>query len=110
MRLLRLKTVLVATDLEPSSDAAVESATRLADVAGAKLHLAYVSAERGGKADSGAPEAESAMTAFRERLEWSGSNRRIHLRSGDPASTISQLADEIRADVIVMGRHQRTAA
>ena len=31
MRLLRLKTVLAATDLEPSSDSAVESATRLAD-------------------------------------------------------------------------------
>lgn len=110
MRLLRLNTILAATDLEPSSDSAVKSAIRLADAAGAELHLAYVSPDRPGRATSGgAPEAESAMTAFRKRIGWSGDNRRVHIRSGDPASTLAALSDEIGADVIVIGRHrQRT--
>ena len=112
MRLLRLKTVLAATDLEASSDSAVESALRLADAAGAKLHLAYVSPNRPGSATSdGDPEAESAMAAFRKRTGWSGDNRRVHIRSGDPASTLAELSDEIHADVIVIGRHrQRTVS
>ena len=111
MRLLRLRTVLAATDLEPSSDSAVESAIRLADAAGAKLHMAYVAPDQSGRSASrGNPEAESAMTAFRERIGWSGKNRQIHITSGDPAPTISRLSDEIGADVIVIGRHrQRTA-
>jgi universal stress protein E len=110
VRLLRLKTVLAATDLEPSSDSAVESAMRLADGAGAELHLAYVSSNRAGRATSGSiPDADSAMTAFRERIGWSGDNRRVHIRSGDPAPTLAALSDEISADVIVIGRHrQRT--
>jgi len=108
MRLLRLKTVLAATDLEPSSDSAVESAIRLADAAGAKLHLVYVSPDRAG-GDSPSQETESAMTVFRERVGWSGDNRRVHVSSGDPGSTISQLSDEIKADVVVIGRHRQRA-
>src|SRR3712207_8561125 len=38
VRLLTLRTVLVATDLEPSSDAALDSAHRLAASADATLH------------------------------------------------------------------------
>ncbi|HJP85710.1 MAG TPA: universal stress protein [Gemmatimonadaceae bacterium] len=108
MRLLRLKTVLAATDLEPSSDSAVESAIRLADAAGAKLHLVYVSPDRPG-VDSPSQETESAMTVFRERVGWSGDNRRVHVSTGDPGSTISRLSDEIKADVVVIGRHRQRA-
>jgi universal stress protein E len=109
VRLLRLKTVLAATDLEPSSDAAVENAIRLADAAGAKLHVVYVSPDRPRKVDSGISNAESAMTAFRERVGWSANSGRVHVKSGDPASTLSRLSDEISADVIVMGRHRQRA-
>ena len=108
MRLLRLKVVLAATDLEPSSDSAVESAVRLAHAAGAELHIAYVSPNRTGGGDSGRDrEAPPAMAVFRERVGLSGGKHRIHLRSGDPAPTLSKLIDEIGADVIVIGRHRQ---
>ena len=85
MRLLRLRTVLAGTDLEPSSDSAIESAIRLADAAGADVHIAYVSPDppRGGS-PAHSPEAGSAVTTFRERLGLSGGNARFHVRSGDP--------------------------
>ena len=111
MRLLRLKTVLVGTDLEPSSDSAVESAMRLARAAVAEVHIAYVSPGRPRSAEqANTPEAGSAMTSFRERFGLSGSNPRVHVRSGDPATTLSDLADEISADVIVVGRHRPRSA
>ena len=111
MRLLRLKKVLAATDLDPSSDSAVESAMRLADAAGAELHIAYVSPDSGRNGDPAASsEAAPAMLGFRERLGLTGGRHRVHVRSGDPASTLSQLGDEIGADVIVIGRHRQRDA
>ena len=111
MRLLRLKTVLAATDLEPSSDPAVESAMRLADAAGAELHIAYVSPASARSGDPGASsEAAPAMLGFRERLGLTGSKHRVHVRSGDTAPTLSQIVDEIGADVIVVGHHPRRGA
>ena len=90
MRLLRLKTVLAATDLDPSSDSAVESAIRLSDAAGAKLHIGYVSPDSGRSDDpAGSPDAAPAMLGFRERLGLTGRKDRVHVRSGDPASTLS---------------------
>ena len=111
MRLLRLKTVLAGTDLEPSSDSAVKSAMRLADAAGAEVHIAYVSPDPSHSGErSQIPEEGSAMSSFRERLGLSGSNPRVHIKSGDPATTLSALADEISADVIVIGRHRQRSA
>jgi nucleotide-binding universal stress UspA family protein len=50
------------------------------------------------------------MTSFRERIGLSGSNSRVHVKTGDPASTLSELADDISADVIVIGRHRERGA
>jgi len=111
VRLLRLRTVLAGTDLEPSSDSAVESAIRLGDAAGAEVHIAYVSPDppRSGS-PAHAPEAGSVVTTFRERLGLSGRNARFHVKSGDPATALSDLMDEISADVIVIGRHRQRRA
>jgi len=46
MRLRKLETILVATDLTEASAGAIVTATRLADAAGATLHVAHV-AEQG---------------------------------------------------------------
>ena len=106
MRLLKLETVLVATDLEPSSDSALVSAARLADAAGAKLHVAHVSPDptAEGHADSSA-EAER-MEAAIERAGLSGRKHRVHLLSGSIAPALAAASDEVGADVIVIGRHR----
>jgi nucleotide-binding universal stress UspA family protein len=105
--LLRLRTVLAGTDLEPSSDSAVESAIRLARAAGAEVHIAYVSPDGARSGDPArASDAGFATNTFRERLGLQGSNARFHVKSGDPATALSNLVDEISADVIVIGRHR----
>jgi universal stress protein E len=107
VRLLRLRIVLAATDLEPSSDCAVESAIRLAQAAGADLHIAYISPDRARAGDSSRTSSgTSAMTTFRERVGLSGSNHRVHVKSGDPVTALSELADELTADAIVIGRRR----
>jgi len=113
MRLLRMRTCVVATDLDTSSDAALESAARLAAATGAAVHVIHVVA---------APDAELTRTGRSERheqdvqraLQRAGLDRddvRVHLIPGDPRTTIGPLASSLGADVIVMGRRgPRTAA
>lgn len=106
MRLLRLRTVLVATDLEVLSDAALDSAARLAETTGATLHVIHVIAEaadglvRTGKS----PERERDVRSALDRAGVTG-DPRIHVVAGDPRTTVGPLADALGADVIVMGRH-----
>jgi nucleotide-binding universal stress UspA family protein len=105
VRLLKLETVLAATDLEPSSDSALVSAARLADAAGAKLHVAHVSPQ--GNADSSA--GQERMAAAIERAGVSGRKHRVHLLSGSIAPALVAASDEVGADVIVLGRHRAGA-
>ena len=58
MRLLTLETILVATDLTETSDAAVETAMRLADAAGARLHVAHVASAKDEPITEAGPRAE----------------------------------------------------
>lgn len=110
MRLLKLKAVLAATDLDPSSDPAVVTAARLAEAAGAVLHVAHViTSERTNTGDSASsPESPSQMemNATLHRAGLSGKNPNVHIESGAPAKALSSLSDRIRADVIVIGRHR----
>jgi nucleotide-binding universal stress UspA family protein len=102
MRLLTLKSVLVATDLDESSPSTLRTAVRLAALAGAKLHLVHV-ADRPVPGDEGrlrelfhgtapdAPRPESAQV--------------VH---GVPAQrAIVDRAARVDADVVILGPHRR---
>jgi nucleotide-binding universal stress UspA family protein len=108
MRPLTLRTVLVATDLDRSSDAALGSAHRLAKAAGAALHVVHAMVPaRGG--DANAPprdESADAVRAVLRRASVPGDNAKIHLIPGPPADTIRSLADRMAADVVVVGPHR----
>jgi universal stress protein E len=101
MRLLTLKTILVATDLDRPSQAALRSAARLSHLAGAHLHLLHVSEHphAGDEArlrahfESAAPDAERPETA--------------RVISGSPAEEIVEHAARLDADVVIMGPHRR---
>lgn len=111
MRLLRLRTVLVATDLDASSDAALDSAARLAAATGATLHVVHVVAEpdaslvRAGTSPAREQDVRRAM----DRARVQPGDLRIHVIPGDPRTTIGPVADALSADVIVMGRHPEEA-
>src|SRR5690242_1329518 len=108
MRLLKLETILVATDLTETSAAAIVTATRLADAAGATLHVAHAApeeAEQSGAAGRGA-EYEQQME---KAIDPTGKTPpRRHLLFGEPARAIASLAGKIKADVVVLGRRAAT--
>jgi nucleotide-binding universal stress UspA family protein len=91
---LKLETVLATTDLEPTSDAALQTAAALAESAGATLHVAHVSPSA---------SADDVAVALR-RARLAGIDHRIHVATGEPAEVLSALSELVAADVIVMGR------
>lgn len=97
MRLLTLKTVLVATDLEATSLAALESARSLAEASGADLHVVHVASS-----DDAGPALERAL----ETAGITPDSASVHLVAGDPASEIGRLADKLEADALVLGAHR----
>jgi len=107
MRLLRLRTVLAATDLGGMSDAALDSAARLAAATGATLHVVHVVTEpeeslvRVGTS----PRREQDVRSALHRAH--ADDARIHIIPGDPRSTIGPVGESVNADVIVMGRRSK---
>lgn len=100
MRLLSLGTVLVATDLEPSSDAAVSSACALARIAGAALTVLNAAPIAGGEGGEGAMEAALGRAGVRR------SDVTVEYAVGTPVPAIQAAADRVSADVIVLGPHR----
>src|SRR3954468_22293141 len=97
MRPFVLKTILVATDLDASSLAAVAAGRAIADAADAELHVVHV-------ATSGAPDAP-AVHHLLERAGLGSNEASVHALAGDPTLAIGRLADALSADVIVLGPH-----
>jgi nucleotide-binding universal stress UspA family protein len=104
MRLLTLRSVLVATDLTEASRPAIETAARVAALAEAELHLVHVAG----------PPRSDARVRMREDL------RRLapeapeaaseHVGVGEPAEEIVRYAAEVHADVVILGPHRRGTA
>lgn len=103
MWLLRLRSVLVATALDPTSRPALLAGARLAPLAGAELHLLHAadSAIAGG---AGRLEEELRLASAEARASS------VCVSSGDPATAILERADRVAADVIVVGPHRRSEA
>lgn len=114
--------ILVAIDFSETSLRALKVAREIANKQrGAELHLATVLAPfRGrlgiGPASNESLEAMAAIERASEELEKlcgeaeSGIEARVlgHVRVGDPAREIVQLASDIAADLVVVGTHGRT--
>jgi nucleotide-binding universal stress UspA family protein len=108
MRPLTLRIVLVATDLDRSSDAALDTAHRLAQAAGAALHVIHVltPARAGDASAKSRDDRGDAVRAVLRRASVPDDDAKIHLIPGSPNDTIRSLADRMTADVIVMGPHR----
>jgi nucleotide-binding universal stress UspA family protein len=111
MRLLNLKSILVATELEDAALPAVIAASRLADAAGASLHV--VSVATSGNQHSGddpdMPESKEALAAILERA-GAPEKSKSYLLNGDAAFEISALARRVHADAVVLGPHRERKA
>jgi nucleotide-binding universal stress UspA family protein len=110
MRLLHLKTVLVADDLVATSEAALRTAAALRDGSGATLHIAHVAPPTTPMAAKGGVRAEFIQSIEDNALR-AGVGRAYtpHVLAGSVPEAIGALADRISADVIVTGRRSRAA-
>jgi nucleotide-binding universal stress UspA family protein len=111
MLLLAARTILVASDLAPTSDAAVRAAVDLSRASGAALHAVHVAAlddllrEGGGVLDYSGDLRETLRQAGAQNGEGE-----IHSAAGDAALAIARIANTINADVIVLGRRRAGTA
>jgi nucleotide-binding universal stress UspA family protein len=108
---LRLRNIVVATELEHAALPAVIAASRLAAAAGASLHVVSVatSQKQNPPDDSGVQESEDALAAILERA-GAPEKSRTYLLDGDAAFAIGSLARRVQADAIVLGPHRERHA
>jgi nucleotide-binding universal stress UspA family protein len=108
---IRLNRVLLATNFRPSSAAATQLANSVANHVGAELHAVYVIGDYYEQISAVFPEGGlAALTRLRthvqERLaQLSGAfpKATTHIAEGRPYQEIVKLANEIEADLIVIG-------
>ena len=109
---IRVNRVLLATNFRPSSAAATQLATGIANHHGAELHAVYVIGDYFEQISVMFPEGGlAALTRFRSHVEermgnlarTSGSTAATHIVEGRPYQEIVKLASQIEADLIVLG-------
>jgi nucleotide-binding universal stress UspA family protein len=118
-----LNRILLATDGSAGAECAARTAIRLADATGCELHLVYVERLPGGSANVpiSARHIEGELQERAEReglgrlLDLDGRLRTVggvvagaHLRMGEVAKEVGALAEELEADLIVVGRRGRS--
>jgi len=103
--------VLLATDLSATSEPALRCATALARRFNADLYLLHVVPAPSGASpatDAAAQEAAVAMRRLRQQvLAAQDKFATTAILTGDPIARILQKAEDIQADLIVMGTSAR---
>jgi nucleotide-binding universal stress UspA family protein len=109
---IRLNRVLLATNFRPSSVAATQLATSIANHLGAELHAAYVIGDYFEQISVMFPEGGlAALTRLRSHVQErmthfsraDAPRARTHVVEGRPYQEIVKLAAKIEADLIVLG-------
>ena len=91
--------IVVGVAKTDSATGAVEAAVDLAQRYGAELHLVMAFDRAGGGRDP-RHDAEAHLTAIQART---GAPSQIHTMPGDPADALLQVAEEVHADLVVVG-------
>jgi len=109
---IRLKRVLLATNFRPSSSAATQLATQIANQLGAELHVVYVIGDYFDQISAMFPEGGlAALKRLRnyvqermaQLLRTGGAGASTHIEEGRPYQEIVKLAATLDADLIVIG-------
>jgi universal stress protein A len=110
-----MSTILFPTDFSHASDSALEHAEALAKQRHARLVILHVEepplAYGGGELYYGLPEpsSERIMKMLEDVRPRDASVQFVHkLTMGDPAAEIVRIAEEEKADMVVLGTHGRT--
>jgi nucleotide-binding universal stress UspA family protein len=109
MKLLRLDVVLAAIDYDDASRVVLEAACALAAAGGADVHVVHVDEQDSAAAGAARPREESSpdmAVALLQRARVPVDRTRVHVIAGEPARVMSDLAERLAADVIVLGPHR----
>ena len=99
-----MTTILVGTDTSAAADLAVEDAARLARDRGAELLVLYVKSDGDVRAVVDPDRAADPQSHLRRlAAKFPGLAITTRIEDGDAASRIVDVAEEIRADTIVLG-------
>ena len=115
--------IVVGTDGSETANEAVRQATELAEAVGAKMHLvsAYepvpegrLRQERQQVPDdlqwmvNPREDVNTTLKQAAEDIQGKGVDAEIHAREGDPADAILDVAEEVKADLVVVGNKGMT--
>ncbi len=108
-----MRSIVVGTDGSKDAELAVERAAEIAKSTGARVHLVTVMADSSIHepiASSAKTEsvdmggiAESVLARALRTLEAEGIDAESHTRQGDPARALIEAAEELDADLIIVG-------
>lgn len=99
----RVQHILVAHDLSPDADLALQRAAGLARLTGARISLLHVLDDRDSSNDE-----QAARTLLQQRLQQNElSQIEPWIRRGQPVEEILTQAEGLEADLLVMGRHHK---
>ncbi|HYZ71104.1 MAG TPA: universal stress protein [Thermoleophilaceae bacterium] len=119
------RSIVIGTDGSETAGEAVRQAIELAKSVGATLHLvgAYqpVPEQQLRHDRQQAPEdvqwsinphqeVDKTLSDAREKVEKAGVEVEVHSREGDPADAILDVADDVNADLIMVGNRGMTGA
>lgn len=117
----RIRTILVPHDFSPQSDAAFARAEQLAELTNASVHLLHVlhspmlhAPTLAGPLRLALPDVvldgarQEAGQLLREIANRSEQEVSVQLAEGPPTDVICEVAEQVSADLIVMGTHGRT--
>jgi nucleotide-binding universal stress UspA family protein len=99
-----MTTILVGTDTSAAADLAVEDAARLARDRGAELLVLYVKPDSDVRAVVDPDRAADPRRHLQQlATRFPGIRTTTRIEDGDAASRICDVAEEVRADTIVLG-------
>ena len=99
-----MTTILVGTDTSAAADLAVEDAARMARERGAELLVLYVRPNGSDRTVVDPDRAADPGAHLRKLVaRFPGVTTTTRIEGGEPAATIVDVAEEVRADTIVLG-------
>lgn len=106
-----IKSIVVAVDLDARASKLIAAGNSMAREFGAELHVVHASPDDGGGAGQYMDPrwrmevAHMLKTKLEESVKAAAATATVHVIPGEAAKVVRQLADEVGANLVILGRH-----